>query len=102
VFVDEEGILDDASYAELMSQAMAAMEGFRTMGCDNPRQEGFLLGIKNLEVLGHARVGDTLRISVSKVAKYGDFGIIRGEIRNGEVLIACGELKVWQNNKAAA
>ncbi len=100
VFVGEDGTLDDASFAEIISQALAAMEGFRKLGL-GCRQEGFLLGIKNLEVVGSARVGDTLRVSVFKVAKYGDFGIVRGEVRNGDTLIARGEIKAWQGDKAA-
>jgi radical SAM protein with 4Fe4S-binding SPASM domain len=102
IFVDAAGTLDDASYPEIISQAIAAQEGFRKLGCRDPQQEGFLLGIKNLEILGSARIGDTLRISVMKVAKYGDFGIIQGEVRNGSTLIAHGEVKVWQGNGKAA
>ena len=102
VFAGKDGKLDDASYPEIISQAIAAQEGFRKIGSRNPQQEGFLLGIKNLEIIGSARVGDTLRISVFKVAKYGDFGIIQGEVRNGDTLIASGELKVWQDNSKAA
>lgn len=102
VFLGEDGALIDASYAEIISQALAAMEGFRKLGCQDPQQEGFLLGIKNLEVLGKSRVGDTLRISIFKVAKYGDFGIVRGEVRNNGSLIAQGEVKVWQEGKASA
>jgi radical SAM protein with 4Fe4S-binding SPASM domain len=101
IFVGEDGKLDDASYPEIISQALAAMEGFRRIGSSNPLREGFLLGIKKLEVLGSARVGDTLRITIFKVAKLGDFGIVRGEVWNGEVLIAQGEIKVWQDGKAA-
>ncbi len=102
VFVGKDGKLDDASYPEIISQAIAAQEGFRKIGSRNPQQEGFLLGIKNLEIIGSARVGDTLRISVFKVAKYGDFGIIQGEVRNGDALIASGEVKVWQGDGKAA
>ncbi|HSQ77343.1 MAG TPA: radical SAM protein [Nitrospirota bacterium] len=101
VFVGEDGKLDDASYAEVISQAIAAQEGFRMLGSRNPQQEGFLLGIKDLEITGSARIGDTLRISVFKVAKFGDFGIIRGEVRKGDTPIACGEVKVWQGNGRA-
>ncbi|TAL26374.1 MAG: radical SAM protein [Nitrospirae bacterium] len=98
VFVEENGKLDDASYPEIISQAIAAQEGFRKLGSRNPHQGGFLLGIKNIEILGSARIGDVLRISVLKVAKLGDFGIIKGEVRNGHTLIARGEVKVWQSN----
>ncbi len=101
VFVGEDGKLDDAAYAEVLSQAIAAQEGFRKLGSRDPQQEGFLLGIKNLEILGSARIGDTLRISVFKAAKFGDFGIIRGEVRNGDARIARGEVKVWQSDGKA-
>ncbi len=102
VFVGKYGTLDEASYPEIMSQAMAAQEGFRKLGSRNPQQEGFLLGIKNLEIPGSAKVGDVLRISLFKVAKYGDFGIIQGEVRKGDTVIARGELKVWQSDGKAA
>jgi radical SAM protein with 4Fe4S-binding SPASM domain len=98
LFVGEDGKLDEASYPELISQAIAAQEGFRKLGSRSPQQEGFLLGIKNLSILGSARTGDTLRISVSKVAKYGEFGIIQGEVKKGDTVIATGEVKVWQSD----
>jgi predicted hotdog family 3-hydroxylacyl-ACP dehydratase len=102
VFVGENGQLDDACYPEIISQAIAAQEGFRKLGSPNPLQEGLLLGVKKLEILGTARVGDTLRISVYKAAKYGDFGIITGEVSKGEEIIARGEVKVWQNDRKEA
>jgi radical SAM protein with 4Fe4S-binding SPASM domain len=102
VFVGEDGKLDNASYPEIISQAIAAQEGFRKLGSRSPQREGFLLGIKNLVITGSAKVGDTLRISVLKVAKYGDFGIIQGEVMNGDSLVASGEVKVWQGDGKAA
>jgi radical SAM protein with 4Fe4S-binding SPASM domain len=102
IFVGKDGRLDEASYPEIISQAIAAQEGFRKLGSRGPHQEGFLLGIKNMVISGSAGVGDTLRISVLKVAKYGDFGIIQGEVRNGDTLIASGEVKVWQGDSKAA
>ncbi len=102
LFVGRDGKLDEASYPEIMSQAIAAQEGFRKLGSRNPQQEGFLLGIKNLEIPGSAKVGDVLRISMFKVAKYGDFGIIHGEVKKGDTVIARGELKVFQSDGKAA
>jgi hypothetical protein len=37
-----------------------------------------------------------------KVAKYGDFGIIQGEVKKGDTVIARGELKVFQSEGKAA
>ncbi len=98
IFVGEDGRLDEVSYPEIISQAIAADKGFKTLGCSNGRTEGFLLGIKNLEVLGDARVGDKLRVSVFKTAQYGDFGIIQGEVFKGEEIIARGEVKIWHKD----
>jgi radical SAM protein with 4Fe4S-binding SPASM domain len=98
IFVDENGKLDDASYPEVISQAVAAQEGFRRIGSRTPLVEGFLLGIKKLEILGESYVGDTLRISLYKASRFGDFGILDGKVYNGENLVARGEIKVWQSN----
>jgi radical SAM protein with 4Fe4S-binding SPASM domain len=97
VFIGEDGRLDEASYPEIISQAIAADKGFRNLGNQNCQAEGFLLGIKNLEVLGDARVGDKLHVSVFKAAQYGDFGIIHGEVFKGQEMIARGEVKIWHN-----
>jgi len=96
LFTDEEGNLDTASYPEILSQAIAAREGYRNLGDKSYQQDGMLVGIKNLEILGGARVGDTLRVAVHKSARYGEFGIVRGEIYKDDEIIARGELKVWQ------
>jgi len=100
-FVSPEGDLDDAAYPEIISQAIAAQEGFRKIGSRNPELEGFLLGVKKMEIFASAKVGDTLRISVCKMAKFGDFGIILGEVSRGDELLAKGEIKVWQNSGVA-
>jgi len=97
IFMNGSGTLDEASYPEIISQAIAAQEGFRKLGSRDSQPEGFLLGIKKLEVLGSSRAGDTLRISVVKTAKYGDFGIVHGEVRRGSELVARGEVKVYQS-----
>lgn len=99
IFVSEDGRLDDASYPEIIAQSIAAQEGFRKIGNGNGSAKGFLLGVKNLEIFGSAQIGDTLRVSASKVAKYGEFGVIKGEIFKGEDVIARGEIKVWHEEK---
>jgi radical SAM protein with 4Fe4S-binding SPASM domain len=96
LFTDEEGNLDAASYPEIISQAIAAREGFRNLGDKTYQSEGFLVGIKNLEILGGARVGDTLRVAVYKSARYGEFGIVKGEVFRDNEIIARGEIKLWQ------
>ena len=97
IFVGENGVLDAASYPEIVSQALAAEKGFKHLGNGKARLEGVLLGVKNFEVLGTARVGDQLRVRVSKTARYGEFAIMWGEVFRGEEMVARGEIKVWHN-----
>ncbi len=99
IFIGEDGKLNEISYPEIFSQAIAAQDGFKNLGNGGPGSEGLLLGIKNLEILDSAGVGDKLHVSVYKAAKYGGFGIIKGEIFKGGNLIARGEIKVWHKDK---
>jgi radical SAM protein with 4Fe4S-binding SPASM domain len=98
VFVGEDGVLDDVAYLEMLAQAMAAHTGF--MNVDNGgAPEGLLVGVKGLAVHGHARVGDTLKIVVGKVAQYGsELAVVRGEVFRNGTRLAEGEITVWQNN----
>ena len=96
-FIKNDKTIDGIVYAELLAQSIAALNGFKELTSSDKKTEGFLLGAKNLEILGKARVGDKLRISVFKHARFGDFGIIKGTVsRNGE-LLAQGEIKIWHN-----
>jgi radical SAM protein with 4Fe4S-binding SPASM domain len=99
IFIGEDGKLNEVSYPEIFSQAIAAHDGFKNLGNGGAGTEGLLLGVKNLEILDSAGVGDKLHVSVYKAAKYGGFGIIKGEIFKGGNLIARGEIKVWHKDK---
>jgi radical SAM protein with 4Fe4S-binding SPASM domain len=100
-FVDEAGGLDEAAYVEIVAQATAAMNCFRTKR-NGREQEGFLLGTKDFRILGKARSGDRLTISLFKQTKFGDFGIVEGTVsRNGDVL-AKGEVKIWHKAEEVA
>jgi radical SAM protein with 4Fe4S-binding SPASM domain len=99
IFIGEDGKLNEVSYPEIFSQAIAAQDGFKNLGNGGNGTEGLLLGIKNLEILDSAGVGDKLHVSVYKAAKFGGFGIIQGEIFKGGNLIARGEIKVWHKDK---
>jgi radical SAM protein with 4Fe4S-binding SPASM domain len=97
IFLGDDGMLNEISYPEIFSQAIAAHDGFKRRANGGPGAGGMLLGVKNLEVLHSARAGDTLQVAVFKSAKFGDFGIIQGEVFRDGTLIARGEIKVWQN-----
>lgn len=94
-FVEENGKIDESVYIELMAQSSAAMNCFTSMGSTTFTPEGFLLGAKKLKITGTAYIGDTLKISVYKFARYGDFGIIKGTVSRDNDIIAQGEIKIW-------
>ncbi len=94
-FVDDAGVLSDAAYLEMMAQAAAAMGGFGKRGRAE-REAGLMLGTRNLEILGQARVGDELEIEVFKSARLGGFGIVQGCVRRREDVLARGEIKILQ------
>ena len=96
IFIGRDGTLSGSAYVELIAQAMAAQHGFETSGKPEEAKGGFLVGVKNMVVNGVAVKGDVLDVRVEKTAKYGNVGIIFGQVYKGDELIASGELKIWQ------
>lgn len=98
-FAEQDGTLDSSAYLELIAQAAAAMNGFRTRVHEGQEQQGYLLGARQMDVLAPARVGDTLAIRVFKATRYGDFGVIEGQVSRGDDVLARGEIKVWHRGE---
>jgi len=94
-FVGNGGKLDGAAFLEMMAQTAAAMQGIKKVGLQASSKEGFLLGCKKLKVYGKAFAGETLKISVYKVVKYAEFGILEGTITRRDKILARGEFKIW-------
>lgn len=104
LFVNDDGTLDDSAYLEIIAQSAAALNGFRSTRrqAAGKEPEGYLLGARDVEVLDTARVGDILNTRVFKATRYGDFGIIEGQVFRDDHLLARGEIKVWHNTGAPA
>jgi len=98
-FVGEDGRLDEAAFLEIMAQTAATMQGIKNVGKKALQEKGFLLGCKKLKIQGTAFAGDTLKVSVYKVAKYSEFGILEGTITKGEDVLAKGEFKIWHSSR---
>ncbi|VAX36105.1 Radical SAM domain heme biosynthesis protein [hydrothermal vent metagenome] len=98
-FVREDGVLESAVYIEMIAQTIAAHNGFKKMGMDGFKPEGFLLGAKKVEIMGEARVGDKLNIVITKEARFGNFAIVEGVISKQGAVIARGETKIWHNTQ---
>ena len=94
-FIEDDGSVDNVAYLEMIAQSIAALNGFRNMNESGASPEGYLLGAKNLVILGRATEGDRLSIMVFKYARYGGFGIVKGIVSKNNQVLARGEIKVW-------
>ena len=96
-FVDASGRLDEFAFIEMIAQSFAATHSFHLSPEQRGLQRGFLLAVKDFCISGDARVGDLLSVAIHKVTRFGDFGVVEGEIRqqNG-ALIASAEVKIWR------
>ncbi len=98
IFVGSDGKLDEVSYLEIIAQTIAAHNGFKNLD-NGGEMKGFIAGVKNLKIMGTAKVGDILRVNVYKIIDYGELGIIRGEVVKGEEILASGEIKIWHRRE---
>ncbi len=98
IFLDDNGFLDEAVYVELIAQSFAAAYGFLNLGLTCKKVEGLLLGAKKIKIFQRAKVKDHLKIIVFKEAKFGDFGVVKGEIFRQDELLARGEIKILNNS----
>jgi len=95
-FVSGDGLLDETAYIEMMAQSVAAVNSFEQK-CSYSSSKGFLLGAKKFEILGEAKVGDILKISVYKYMQFDGFCVVKGTISRDNHILARGEIKVWHN-----
>ena len=95
-FVRKDGTVEEAVFVEMIAQTIAAGSGYELSEEKRGTQQGYLLGIKNIKILGTARAGETLKIRAYKSAEFGDFGIIEGTVLRGGEMLASGQIKVFQ------
>ncbi len=96
-FVNVDGLLDEVMYIEMIAQTFAAVHGYHLPAEQRAAHQGLLIGVKEMIIHGQAKVGDELRIDVHRVAKFGDFGVVSGEVHRVDgTLLATAEIKVWR------
>ena len=103
LWIDSNGRLDDTAYIEIIAQSFASSHGFHLTPDERAAHRGLLLGVKDLSITGEARAGDRLLIEIRKLTRFGDFGIVEGEVRHEDgSLIATGQVKVWRPSEETA
>ena len=95
MMADGEGKIDEVAFMELIAQSYAAFKGYMDRMNGKPPGEGFLVGVRNLEVTGRAYAGDRLLTSIRTVAALGGFAVVEGSVTRGDETLASGTLKLW-------
>ncbi|HAD04626.1 MAG: hypothetical protein A2005_11075 [Desulfuromonadales bacterium GWC2_61_20] len=95
IMVDAAGALEPVALVEMIAQSFAAMRGYDDQRGGRPVREGFLVGIRHMELHATVSVGDRLEIAVQTSALIGAFAVAEGEVRRGAEVVARGSLKLW-------
>jgi 3-hydroxyacyl-[acyl-carrier-protein] dehydratase len=95
MMADREGRLDEVAFMELIAQSYAAFKGYMDRMDGKPPGEGFLVGVRHLEITGRAYAGDRLLTSIRTVAAFGGFAVVEGAVTRGDETLASGTLKLW-------
>jgi len=90
-----EGKIDEVAFMELIAQSYAAFKGYLDLRDGKPPSEGFLVGVRHLEITGTAYAGDRLLTSIRTVGAFGGFAVVEGAVTRGDETLASGTLKLW-------
>jgi predicted hotdog family 3-hydroxylacyl-ACP dehydratase len=95
MMADGEGKLHEVAFMEMIAQSYAAFNGYRDLVEGKPPGEGFLVGVRRLEITGRAYAGDRLLTSIRTVASFGGFAVVEGSVTRGDETVASGIIKLW-------
>ena len=95
LFLEPNGTLNPCALVENMAQTCAARLGYvNTYIHKGPVRLGFIGGIKHLEVLRPARLGETLTTHVAVVQEVLQTTLVHCTVSVGSEVIATGDLKI--------
>ncbi len=94
--------VDDGSvfpefFIEVVAQAMAMANGYDALCAGTSMNDGMLVGIDSFTFHHAAAPGTRLVIEIEKTFEFGPVKIIHGEVFDGELLLAAGDIKVWED-----
>ncbi|MBF0118665.1 MAG: hypothetical protein HQK79_07495 [Desulfobacterales bacterium] len=95
IFLDDAGYLNTTTLIELIAQTFAAIKCYDDLLCRRPLKRGFLVGIRKVQFMGKAIIGDILKINVKTRTTLGAFMAAYGEVIIRDEVIAKGEITVW-------
>ncbi|MFW6414719.1 MAG: radical SAM protein [Thermodesulfobacteriota bacterium] len=97
-FINADGSLERSAYMEIIAQSAAAEDCFVHLEDRDHSLEGMIVGGNRIYIHEDAKVGDELKVNVTKITELGNFGIVYGKIsKNHGATVAEGEIKIWQD-----
>ncbi len=100
LFIKKDSSLEEFVYMEVMAQSGGVMDGFEKFDTGQADPEGYLIGGQKINIYAKTYACDRLIIDIYKTLKFGNFGILTAQIHCNDVLIAEGEIKIYQINGA--
>lgn len=95
LLVDADGALDEAALVEILAQGYAAIKGYEDLLQGKEISEGYLVGVRKLQLKGRARAGERLLVRIRTVGSFERFALAEGEIERGGETLASGTIKLW-------
>jgi predicted hotdog family 3-hydroxylacyl-ACP dehydratase len=89
------GLFRESGVIENIAQTAAAMNGYNVMAGGSEVKNGYIGGIKNLDILSLPKVGETVTTKVTEEHRVMGASVIRGESSVGIRVIAKCEMKVF-------
>ena len=94
IFV-EKGLFSDLGVIENIAQTAAALNGYQALRDGNQVKNGYIGGIKNLQIHALPKVGELIRTRVTEEHHVMGASVVSGEMRTGKRLLARCEMKVF-------
>lgn len=98
LFLDENGILDNAALVEMVAQSYAAWAAAlhaREHGSEPQEGGGYLVSVRGFEFLLSARQGDALETEVSLSDDFMGTHIVNGTVWRGREKLAKGQVYIF-------
>ncbi len=93
----DDGMVFPEFFIEVVAQAMAMANGYDALRSGSRMNDGMLVGIDSFSFYHTASPGTRLRIEIEKIFEFGTVKIIHGEVFDADVLLASGDIKVWED-----
>lgn len=93
------GIIIPEYFIEVIAQTSAMANGYDALCEDNEIADGMLVGIESFSFPTIATPGHLIHVVIEKTFEFGTISVIRGKVLQHNLLLAQGDIKVWENSE---